>query len=49
MNRYKKANEGIHAPEELKDSVAHRTAKPRQQYSRWVSAAAAVLDRKSVV
>ena len=43
MNRYKKANEGIHAPEELKDSVAHRTAKPRQQYSRWVSAAAAVL------
>lgn len=40
MNRYKKANEGIHAPEELKEQVVrqkHRT------YAKWVSAVAAVL------
>jgi len=40
VNRYKKANDGIHAPEELKEQVVrqkHRT------YAKWVSAVAAVL------
>lgn len=40
MNRYKKANEGIHAPEILKESVV-RQRKPT--YAKWVSAVAAVL------
>lgn len=40
MNRYKKATEGIHAPEELKESVV-RQRKPT--YAKWVSAVAAVL------
>lgn len=40
MNRYKKANEGIHAPDELKKEVVER--KPRTTI-KWVSAVAAVL------
>lgn len=40
MNRYQKANEGIHAPEELKERVSSRS--PRT-YAKWVSAVAAVL------
>ena len=41
MKRYKKANEGIHAPEEVKEKAArpHR----RRPYARWTSAVAAVL------
>ena len=41
MKRYKKANEGIHAPEEVKEKAArpHR----RRPYARWTGAVAAVL------
>ncbi len=41
MNRYKKANAGIHAPEELKRAVVKPA--PRRKYTGWVSAVAAVL------
>lgn len=41
MNRYKQANEGIHAPEELKKKAA-RPAQDRP-YVRWTQAVAAVL------
>ena len=41
MNRYKKANEGIHAPEELKHAVLNACKKP--SHAKWVSAVAAVL------
>ena len=40
MNRYQKANEGIHAPEELKETVVREK---RTSYAKWVSAVAAVL------
>ena len=41
MKRYKKANEGIHAPEEVKEKAVrpHR----RRPYARWTGAVAAVL------
>ena len=41
MKRYKKANEGIHAPEELKENAV----RPNQKHShaRWMGAVAAVL------
>ena len=42
MNRYKKANEGIHAPGELKEKAAHPAGK-RSGYRRWAGAVAAVL------
>lgn len=41
MKRYKQANEGIHAPEELKETAA-RPAQDRP-YVRWTQAVAAVL------
>lgn len=41
MNRYKKANEGIHAPEEVKEKAARSVGK--RSYSRWMGAVAAVL------
>ncbi len=41
MRRYKQANEGIHAPEELKEKAARPGA--RRPYSRWMGAVAAVL------
>ena len=41
MNRYKKANEGIHAPEEVKEKAARSAGK--RSYSRWMGAVAAVL------
>lgn len=40
MNRYKKANEGIHAPEKLKQAAAGQRKKTSVK---WVSAVAAVL------
>lgn len=42
MNRYKKANEGIHAPEEVKEKAV-RPAGKRSGYPRWAGAVAAVL------
>ena len=41
MKRYKKANEGIHAPEELKESAARPAGK--RAYTPWMGAVAAVL------
>ena len=41
MKRYKQANEGIHAPEEVKERAV-RPAK-RRPYARWMGAVAAVL------
>ena len=41
MNRYKKANEGIHAPEEVKEKAARPAG--RRSYARWAGAVAAVL------
>lgn len=41
MKRYKQANEGIHAPEELKERAARPAGK--RPYSRWIGAVAAVL------
>ena len=41
MNRYKKANEGIHAPEEVKEKAARAAGKPSR--ARWAGAVAAVL------
>lgn len=41
MKRYKKANEGIHAPEDVKEKAARPAGK--RPYSRWAGAAAAVL------
>ena len=41
MKRYQKANEGIHAPEDLKEKAARPGA--RRPYSRWMGAVAAVL------
>lgn len=41
MKRYKQANEGIHAPEELKEKAARPGA--RRPYSQWMGAVAAVL------
>ena len=40
MKRYKKANEGIHAPEEVKEKAArpHR----RRPYARWTGAVAEI-------
>ena len=39
MNRYRKANEGIHAPEELKQKVV-QSAKPVRRPARWAALAA---------
>lgn len=39
MNRYKKANQGIHAPEELKQKVI-QSAKPVRRPARWAALAA---------
>ena len=39
MNRYQKANEGIHAPEELKQEVI-QSAKPVRRPARWAALAA---------
>ena len=41
MKRYKKANEGIHAPEEVKEKAARSAGK--RPYPRWAGAVAAVL------
>ena len=41
MKRYQKANEGIHAPEELKEAAARPAGK--RTYARWMGAVAAVL------
>ena len=41
MNRYKKANEGIHAPEESKERAARPAGRPSR--ARWMGAAAAML------
>lgn len=41
MNRYQKANEGIHAPEKLKKKAVR--SDPPRHYAHWVGAAAAVL------
>ena len=41
MKRYKKANEGIHAPEELKEAAARPAGK--RPYAHWMGAVAAVL------
>lgn len=41
MNRYKKANEGIHAPEEIKERAARPAGK--RPYAHWTGAVAAVL------
>ena len=41
MNRYKKANEGIHAPEEVKEKAVRPAGRPVR--ARWVGAVAAVL------
>lgn len=42
MNRYKKANEGIHAPEEIKEKAVRPQGR-RGGYTRWAGAVAAVL------
>ena len=41
MNRYKKANEGIHAPDQVKEKAAQPVG--RGSYTRWMGAVAAVL------
>lgn len=41
MKRYQKANEGIHAPEELKEKAARPSQK--RSHARWMGAVAAVL------
>ena len=41
MKRYKQANEGIHAPEEVKEKAARPAAKPIR--ARWIGAVAAML------
>ena len=41
MKRYKKANEGIHAPEEVKEKAVRPAGK--RGYARWMGAVAAVL------
>ena len=41
MKRYKKANEGIHVPEEVKEKATHPAQK--RSYARWMGAVAAVL------
>ena len=41
MKRYKKANEGVHAPEELKEAAARPAGK--RPYAHWMGAVAAVL------
>ena len=41
MNRYKKANEGIHAPEETKERAARPAGKGSR--ARWMGAVAALL------
>ncbi len=41
MKRYKKANEGIHAPEKIKEKAARPAGK--RSYTRWAGAVAAVL------
>lgn len=41
MKRYKQANEGIHAPEEVKEKAARPAGK--HPYARWMGAVAAVL------
>lgn len=41
MKRYKQANEGIHAPEEVKEKAARPAGK--RPYARWMGAVAAVL------
>ena len=45
MERYKKANEGIHAPDELKRNVigSPSAARKRPPRAAWLGAAAAVL------
>ena len=42
MNRYKKANEGIHAPEHVKERAAGPQGR-RRGYPRWAGAVAAML------
>lgn len=42
MNRYKKANEGIHAPEEVKEKAVRPQGR-RGGYPRWAGAVAAML------
>lgn len=42
MNRYKKANEGIHAPEHVKERAAGLQGR-RGGYPRWAGAVAAML------
>ena len=42
MNRYKKANEGIHAPEEVKEKAVRPQGR-RGGYTRWTGAVAAML------
>ena len=42
MNRYKKANEGIHAPEHVKERAAGLQGR-RRGYPRWAGAVAAML------
>ena len=41
MKRYQKANEGIHAPEEVKERAARPAGRP--SHTRWMSVAAAML------
>ena len=41
MKRYKQANEGIHAPEDVKELAAQPAGK--RPYTRWPGAVAAVL------
>lgn len=41
MKRYKQANEGIHAPEDVKERAAQPAGK--RPYTRWTGAVAAVL------
>ena len=41
MKRYQKANEGIHAPEEVKENAARPAG--RRSHARWMGAVAAVL------
>ena len=42
MNRYKKANEGIHAPEHVKERAAGPQGR-RRGYPRWAGAVFAAL------
>ena len=48
MNRYKKANEGIHAPEHVKERAAGPQGR-RRGYPRWEGAVAAMLSAPASV